>query len=137
MAADIIGTGGRTRVDGATIRARLGLYDTWAYFTSIKTGTAPPPEEPAGPPTPSRGTRDGRVAAGPSRPASARAGCAARSCRRRAGARITVQRRDGGRWATIGTVRAGAGGRYEAAVSAAGTYRVRYRGDAGPAVRIG
>ena len=55
----------------------------------------------------------------------------------RRGARITLQRRVGGRWVTIGTVRAGAGGRYEAAVAAAGTYRVRYRGDAGPAVRIG
>ena len=52
VAANIVGTGGRTRVDGATIRARLGLYDTWAYFTSIKTGKAPKPEEPAGPPTP-------------------------------------------------------------------------------------
>ena len=55
----------------------------------------------------------------------------------RRGARITLQRRARGRWATIATVRAGAGGRYEAAVAAAGTYRVRYRGDAGPAVRIG
>ena len=34
---------GRTRVSGATLRARLGLYDTWAFFTSIKTGKAPAP----------------------------------------------------------------------------------------------
>ena len=72
VAADIVGTGGRTRVDGATIRARLGLYDTWAYFTSIKTGKAPTPEEPAGPPTPEpvgnpehgRRTSPGAAAAG-------------------------------------------------------------------------
>ena len=137
VAANIIGTGGRTRVDGATIRARLGLYDTWAYFTSIKTGTAPKPPEPAGPPTPvdpgTGGTSPGAATAG-TRPAGGLRGSVMPG---RRGARITLQRRVGGRWVTIGTVRAGAGGRYEAAVAAAGTYRVRYRGDAGPAVRIG
>ena len=41
--ADVIGSAGRTRVDGATLRARFGLFDSWAYFTSIKTRTTPPP----------------------------------------------------------------------------------------------
>ena len=135
--AKIVGTGGRTRVDGATIRASLGLYDTWAYFTSIRTGKAPKPPEPAGPPTPvnpgTGGASPGAATAG-TRPAGGLRGAVMPA---RRGARITLQRRAGARWVTIGTLRAGAGGRYEAAVAAAGAYRVRYRGDAGPVVRIG
>lgn len=30
--ADVIGTGGRVRTDGTTLRARLGLFDTWVSF---------------------------------------------------------------------------------------------------------
>src|SRR3954469_12792470 len=33
--AEVIGTRGRTNVTGATLRSRFGLYDSWAYFTSI------------------------------------------------------------------------------------------------------
>ena len=43
MAADVIGSGGRTRVDGATLRARFGLFDSWVYFTAIATRKAPKP----------------------------------------------------------------------------------------------
>src|SRR4051794_97179 len=43
VTAYVIGTGGRTRVSGATLRARLGLLDTWAYFTSIGTKKKQPP----------------------------------------------------------------------------------------------
>jgi stage II sporulation protein D len=136
VAADIVGTGGTTRVDGATLRARFGLYDTWAYFTSIKTGTAPPPEEPAGPPTPvdpeTGGVSPGATTAG-MRPTGALTGSVLPA---RRGARVTLQRRDGDRWVTIGTARVGAGGRYAASVTGAGTYRVTYRGDAGPGVRV-
>src|SRR3954447_7235883 len=41
--ADVVGTGGRTRVSGSTLRARFGLYDTWASYTSIATKKAKPP----------------------------------------------------------------------------------------------
>jgi stage II sporulation protein D len=144
VAADIVGTGGRTRIDGATIRARLGLYDTWARFTSIRTGSAPPPDEPAGPPTPpptpapegnpeTGGITPGAVKAG----VRAVAGLSGSVLPAKAGATVTVQRREAGRWVRIGTARVGKGGRYHAGVSATGAYRVRYRGDAGPAVRIG
>ena len=95
------------------------------------------PEEPAGPPTPTNpetgGATPGASAAGV-RPAGGLRGSVMPA---RRGARITLQRHAEGRWVTIGHTRAGTGGRYEAAVAAAGTYRVRYRGDAGPAVRIG
>ena len=33
--AEVVGSRGAHAVDGATLRARLGLFDTWAYFTSI------------------------------------------------------------------------------------------------------
>ena len=36
--ADIVGSGGRTRVTGPTVRARLGLYDTWFSVKKV-TGT--------------------------------------------------------------------------------------------------
>src|SRR6478609_4388798 len=35
VTAEVVGSRGRTVTDGATLRARLGLYDTWASFTSI------------------------------------------------------------------------------------------------------
>ncbi|MBI4897402.1 MAG: SpoIID/LytB domain-containing protein [Actinobacteria bacterium] len=36
MKADVIGTGGRVRTDGTTLRARLGLFDTWVSFTRTR-----------------------------------------------------------------------------------------------------
>ena len=49
--ADVVGSKGRTRVTGGTLRARFGLYDTWAFFTSISSGEAPPPDDPTTPTT--------------------------------------------------------------------------------------
>ena len=49
VTATIIGSRGKTRVSGATLRARFGLYDTWAYYSSIASRKAPPPDDaPAG-----------------------------------------------------------------------------------------
>src|SRR3954471_4555440 len=45
VAADILGSRGRTRVNGATLRARFGLFDSWAFFTSITSKGTPPPED--------------------------------------------------------------------------------------------
>lgn len=51
--AQIVGTGGRTTVTGATLRRKLGLYDTWARFTVIRgkaaRGDGNSPESPAAP----------------------------------------------------------------------------------------
>ena len=33
--AEVVGSRGSTRVRGATLRARLGLNDTWAYLSSV------------------------------------------------------------------------------------------------------
>jgi stage II sporulation protein D len=127
VAADVVGSGGRVRVDGPTLRARLGLYDSWAYFTSIKTGRAPKPL-PADPPDPGE-------------PMIARvpdvAGLSGSVFPARKGATVRVQLRIGGRWVTVGEARTDRRGRYHAGVSAKGLYRVRYRGDGGPGVRVG
>jgi stage II sporulation protein D len=86
ISADVLGSKGTTPVSGATLRARFGLYDTWAYFTSIAAAPAPPPTRarppaarsrprapPAGPPSrrsrarciPRAGLDGGRRAPGP------------------------------------------------------------------------
>ena len=121
VSADIIGSGGRTTVDGATLRARLGLLDTWAYFTSIATRKT----SPTGGATPT-------LTAGP-RPHAALAGSVIPA---REGAEIQIQRLENGRWTRIASTAVRAGGTYRAAVPSAGTYRVVFSGDAGPSVRV-
>ena len=41
--ARVYGSGGTTTVSGPEIRARLGLYDTWAYFTKVSSASAAGP----------------------------------------------------------------------------------------------
>jgi stage II sporulation protein D len=132
--ADVIGTRGRTRVTGGQLRARLGLFDTWAFFTSITTGEEPPPEPPAeGAPT--GGTEPfGSATYLQARPAvSALTGSVLPVL---PGARVTVQQRLGRDWVDVGRVRLRRGGRYVYRVTGRGTYRVRYHDENGPAVRI-
>ena len=128
VAADVVGSGGRTRVDGATLRARFGLYDTWAYFTSITSRKAPKPL----PPDDGDGGSEAPIVARAPRIAS----LAGSVLPARRGAPIAVQRRVGGTWITAGTATARRGGRYRYGITAPGLYRVRHKGDNGPAVRI-
>jgi stage II sporulation protein D len=130
VTAYVIGTRGRTRVSGATLRSRFGLNDTWAYFTSISTGKKqPPPSDPGSGGTPSPGA----AVAGP-RPRSLITGTVYPE---RVGAEVQIQLREGGRWHTVTATVVRAGGRYSAAVARAGTYRSVFSGDAGPSVRVG
>ena len=122
VAADIVGTGGRTRVDGATLRARLGLLDTWAYFTSIASRQAPP--------TGTGGAQAG--AAGP-RPRATVAGTVIPA---RVGAEVRIQRRAGSGWRTVASTLVRPGGYYRAAVASSGVYRAVFAGDAGPSIRV-
>ena len=129
VSARVIGTRGSTRVTGATLRARLGLLDTWAYFTSITTKKAPPPGGPSTggttPPPPA-------AAAGP----HARAILNGRVYPQQAGPEIQVQFLDGRVWRTVTSTDVQRGGRYDAAVSRPGTYRVIFSGDAGPSITV-
>jgi stage II sporulation protein D len=130
--ADIVGTRGRTRVSGSTLRARLGLYDTWATFTSITTGkTAKPKPAPGAPVGPTGGvTPEARAAA------AARHRLTGRVLPAHRGSNVAIQRREGHRWVGVGTAETDRRGRYEYVPDLPGSYRVRYRGDAGPSVRI-
>ena len=126
--AEVVGSRGRTRVDGATLRARFALNDTWAFFTSIKTRPTPPP-----PATPDPGT-------GGAVPLVARvpdiAGLAGRVIPARVGATVAIERLTGGRWVTVGGAKVRRGGRYRTGVPAPGLYRVRHRGETGPGVGV-
>ncbi len=50
ISADIVGSKGRTEVSGATLKAELDLYDTWAFFRTVRGRGLPdgPPEAPEG-----------------------------------------------------------------------------------------
>jgi stage II sporulation protein D len=139
VSANVVGTGGVTSVSGATLRARLGLRDTWAYFTTIISQPVSARSRPAALPQPQ--------AADPSGGALARAAIsAARSSRRqllggfvipaRRGGKLRVQVRSGGVWRTVGTTRVRSGGAYAYRVTRSGTYRVLYYGGTGPAIAI-
>ena len=132
--ADVIGTRGRTRVTGGMLRARFGLFDSWAFFTSITTGEEPPPENPEDPGAPTGGVDPfGAAAALGGRAVGAVAG---RVLPVLPGARVTLQRRDSGRWVTVGSTPLRGDGRYSQPVTHTGVYRVRYHDETGPAVRV-
>jgi stage II sporulation protein D len=65
VAAQVIGTGGRTSVSGPTLRSKLGLYDTWARFTVItahgRRGDGNTPATPATPVVPAAPATGGAV----------------------------------------------------------------------------
>jgi stage II sporulation protein D len=126
VAADVVGSGGRVRVNGPALRARLGLFDSWAFFTSIKTGKAPAPL-PADTPDPDE-------------PVIARvpdvSGLSGSVMPARKGATVRVERRFHGRWIPAGETKTDRRGRYHAGVSAHGLYRVVYKGDGGPGVWV-
>jgi len=145
--AQLVGTGGRTSVTGPQLRAKLGLYDTWARFTVLSanavrgdgnaprggrggrgTGGSKPHSLPAGP-----AWLAARAEAGSARPAGAIAGSIVPAV---AGRWVAVERLTGGRWVQQFETLLQAGGRYRAAVPSAGLWRVRYDGEPSPAVRV-
>jgi stage II sporulation protein D len=133
MAAEVVGSRGSTPTDGATLAARLGLFDTWAYFTAI---SATKEKKPAHEGDPSGG------ATGPPRSFSfmrkRSAGVLSGSVvGPRGRATLRVQLRHGDAWANVATVRTSRTGAYRWRASAPGTYRVVLQGAAGPAVALG
>jgi stage II sporulation protein D len=140
VAADVVGTGGRTRVTGATLRSRFGLYDTWAFYTSIVAKKAPAPADAPAEVPPQRAAGDGTggSSAGAARMTRFRtiAAIAGTVLPSRPGERVRIQIRRDGRWRDVVAARAGAGGAYRSAITRPGTYRTVFRGDAGPAVAI-
>jgi len=142
VAAQVVGTRGRTSVSGPTLRSKLGLYDTWARFTVITAnatrgdGNAPSSGAPARalPPGPATGgvIPSARAAALSESVATLRGRVAPAG----PGRWVTVQRWSGTRWVTRFDVPVGAGGRYTARLRLAGLFRVRFAGETGPPVRV-
>jgi SpoIID/LytB domain protein len=117
--ADIYGSRGKTRVRGTTLRSRLGLYDTWAFFRKITTSSSR---------------------------SRARSSWLSRLVRTRAltgvidprpGSRlIVVEHRVGRGWRRVRRARTTRSGAYRVTVRSAGLYRVRAGSDAGPAIQV-
>jgi stage II sporulation protein D len=82
LSANVLGSGGRTPVSGPELAARLGLYSTWAYFsTRDGQGLRPQPDRsgwspassPAPAATPAPSTAQGGVAPAPAAEAASSA----------------------------------------------------------------
>jgi len=143
VSALVLGTRGNTRVSGPTLRARFGLYDTWAYFTTVSAGQRPPSSTPPA----SGGSRSSGGASAGGATASAVSlataaltaspasrvleGAIAPAPRR---ARVAVERRQGPRWHRVSTLRLRRGGAYRVRERAPGRYRVVYAHMASPDV---
>jgi stage II sporulation protein D len=118
--ARVIGTKGSTVLSGPTIRARLGLRDTWFTFERISTSARyPRSARPAS--WGARLTPD--ALAGEFSPAPK-------------GHLLVLERRVRGKWLAVRRVGTSASGRYRVKIGRAGTYRVRAGAVAGPAVRV-
>jgi stage II sporulation protein D len=120
MTAEVVGSRGVTETDGATLRARLGLYDTWASFTAIRSkGSSVARARAASFEFMRRdavGTLSGTVI-GPPR-----------------GTQLTIQRRVRGDWRDVGRVPTRAGGAYRWVAHERGSYRVLADGVGGPSI---
>jgi stage II sporulation protein D len=122
--ADVVGSKGRVRTSGATLRRKLGLRDTWAYFTAITTKKSSP-SKGSSPAAQAAAADTGGVLAGRIVPA-------------RRGSEVHVQRRVHGHWRGAAVTLVGRGGVYRTSVPGPGLYRVVAAGGiVGPAVRVG
>ena len=95
--AQVVGTGGVTNVTGPQLRSAFGLFDTWAFFTSVTTkASKPKPKAPAATPaTPATTGGVSPVARAAAAHASRLEGTIAPA---RVGRWVRVERREGTRW---------------------------------------
>ena len=129
VSAEVVGSGGRTSVDGPALRSRFGLDDSWAYFSVV--GTDAERERPSE-------ADEEEVGASPARAARLRGGTISGFIRpARSGSAVAVQRRtSAGVWIVEARARVRRGGRYRAHVSRPGVYRVVLGDVAGLPVRL-
>jgi SpoIID/LytB domain protein len=121
VSAKVIGTRGTTTISGPTIRARLGLRDSWLTIYSVSSSA--------------RGARSARPAAWGARVTPPLLAGTFQPTPR--GGELRIERRvRHERWRTVKTVRVGRDGRYRSLIERAGVYRVRAGTVAGPAVRM-
>ncbi|HEV2723398.1 MAG TPA: SpoIID/LytB domain-containing protein [Thermoleophilaceae bacterium] len=117
--ARVYGSRGSRLLTGAQIRARLGLYDSWAYFTKVSTSQVTRARASRGAVTP---------LASPEIKGSFEPAPRSRL--------VLVERRRRGRWERVDEVGTSARGRYRSLVAVPAVYRVRSAGVIGPAVRV-
>jgi stage II sporulation protein D len=134
--AQVVGTGGVTTVTGPQLRSAFGLYDTWAFFTSVSSKASKPkpkkkPAEPAPPGDPTGGVSP--IARAAAAHATRVEGTIAPA---KAGRWLRVERRVGTRWVAAADAHVLRGGRYSVAVPGPGVYRVVYGQATGPSVRV-
>src|SRR4051812_781581 len=151
--AQVVGTKGTTNVTGPQLRSRFGLFDTWAFFTTVTSSgkraalgpeTPPTPITPAGGVAPAAATTPtggtpGTVRAAAIRRVTRPTGpvVSRRIAPAKPGGRIRVERRTGKRWVLAVDAQLRADGGYAVAVPGPGVYRVRYASDVvGPDVRV-
>jgi stage II sporulation protein D len=154
--AEVDGTNGVTQVTGPQLRARFGLFDTWASFTYISTDAKKPKDKAPGADDTGAGATTTAPAdtttggtGGATVPAADTTGGQAASIARarpsvltgaiqpaRRGRKLKVQRRDDGHWRTVGSATVGRGGRYSAELPGPGEYRVAWSDIAGPSVDV-
>jgi len=130
--ADIVGSKGKTRVTGATLKGRLGLDDTWASFARTTTKSSGRvarlgPGAEAGASFLDRLRK--AIAGGPTRVYGT---ISPRPARRL----IALERQGPHGWKKVRRIRTTRRGGYSALVYKPGLYRVRANGFAGPVVSI-
>ncbi|HEX8122984.1 MAG TPA: SpoIID/LytB domain-containing protein [Solirubrobacteraceae bacterium] len=131
VSAEVVGSRGRTSVDGPTLRARFGLDDSWAYF-NVAGAKARPQEQPGDDVDPGTGAtpaaraaaRHGGLVSGYFRPA------------RRGGTVVVLRRTSAGIWRVETRTHVDRAGRYRATVGRPGVYRAVLGDVAGPDVRL-
>ncbi len=115
--ARVYGSRGTKILTGPQIRSRLGLYDTWAYFSTVTSAQV----------------RHGSRARASTPAFPEIAGSFDPTPRKRV---VLVERRAGMRWTRVAEVGTTKRGRFRTTVAVAGVYRVRSGSVFGPAVRV-
>ncbi|MDX6639099.1 MAG: hypothetical protein QOF12_110 [Solirubrobacteraceae bacterium] len=144
--ADVVGSKGRVRVTGPHLASAFGLDDTWATFNVLTASGQtknPPTSTGTSGGTTTTDTSGGGSTGGVSPGGQARVAWVAQrgAVSGRVGwvhrrQRVALQELMAGRWRTIARGRTDASGHYRFGLLASGVYRVRWRGDSTPVVRL-
>jgi stage II sporulation protein D len=130
--ARVVGSRGSTTITGPSIRARLGLRDSWLTIASVSSSA-----KRAGFVRPARrSAASRRTLVGEFWPGAARRALVGRFWPAPRGRRLRVEKRQGGSWRRVTAIRTTRRGRYRTELERAGVYRVRSSSVAGPAVRL-
>ena len=135
MSASVIGTGGTSSVTGGQLQGAFALLSTWAQFTTISSSAGATPTA-----RPSRANGDLAIIAQMKR-LFGQMDNASQTLRGTIfpagkGALAKIEVRAGKHWRKSSFIRLGAGGSYAVRLTSAGTYRVVYRGLAGPSILV-